>query len=458
MVSESWSELGPQMIGRTDDVARVLRTVADAECCSVVGVSNIGKSTLLRALALPAVVRNHAEAPIAEALFVYVDFNLTLQLTEQGFYEVILRCLLATLKAADAPPELVAEIQKAYQEVITASSPMLMALAFEQSMEALMSQPSGWVVLLLDEFDEVFAGLDSQILVRLRALKERKWSRLCYVTATDRPLANIRWERQVGEFCELFDGHSLYLGPLTPVDASQFVDAWSQRSDVKFTRQETNFVMDCAGGHPGLMQATLRFLRRTVQERSWRPEPEDDSRLRQELAGDASVRLECAKLWTDLTGEEQETLLTWLDGSNGGHNTQTLEEKGILRESSQGKVVFGCLFAGFVRRQSLVRRREPLGVRVDVESGDVWVDGTVCGVLTGLEYKLLLLLYGNLNKIVDKYHIVEGVWGENYIDEVDDARIEKLISRLREKLEPGVKDSRYLTTVRGRGYRLVSPE
>jgi hypothetical protein len=37
---------------------------------------------------------------------------------------------------------------------------------------------------------------------------------------------------------------------------------------------------------------------------------------------------------------------------------------------------------------------------------------------------------------VDKYQIVTHVWGESYIDEVDDARIEKLISRLRQKIEP----------------------
>jgi DNA-binding response OmpR family regulator len=77
--------------------------------------------------------------------------------------------------------------------------------------------------------------------------------------------------------------------------------------------------------------------------------------------------------------------------------------------------------------------------------------------LTGLEYRLLLLLYGNINKICDKYKIVEAVWSEAYIDEVDDARIEKLVSRLRQKIEPNPDEPRYLITVRGRGYRLASP-
>jgi two-component system KDP operon response regulator KdpE len=120
--------------------------------------------------------------------------------------------------------------------------------------------------------------------------------------------------------------------------------------------------------------------------------------------------------------------------------------------------VFSSLFAGFARRQQLVRRHGPQGIRIDVESGDVWVDGKLAPLLTDLEYKLLLLLYGNLDKICDKYKIVESVWGENYIDEVDDARIEKLVSRLREKLEPAPEEPKYLITIRGRGYKLVSPE
>lgn len=67
---------------------------------------------------------------------------------------------------------------------------------------------------------------------------------------------------------------------------------------------------------------------------------------------------------------------------------------------------------------------------------------------------MLQTLYGRLDKLCDKYLIVESVWGQEYIDTVDDARIEKLVSRLRTKIEPDPAQPRYLVTVRGRGYRL----
>ena len=84
------------------------------------------------------------------------------------------------------------------------------------------------------------------------------------------------------------------------------------------------------------------------------------------------------------------------------------------------------------------------------------VDGKSVETLTNLEYKLVSLLYQNRDKIIDKYQIVTSVWGEGYIDEVDDARIEKLISRLRQKIEPDPATPRFLNTVRGRGYRMVT--
>jgi DNA-binding response OmpR family regulator len=97
----------------------------------------------------------------------------------------------------------------------------------------------------------------------------------------------------------------------------------------------------------------------------------------------------------------------------------------------------------------------PEGVWIDVDAGDVWVDGQPVPTLTELEYRLLQTLYGRRDKLCDKYLIVESVWGQEYIDTVDDSRIEKLISRLRTKIEPEPTQPRYLVTVRGRGYKLL---
>jgi hypothetical protein len=482
---ESPKELDAGMINREQDVAYVFECVQDAECCSVVGVSNIGKSTVMRALSLPVVHERYLGATAHSHMFVYVDFNLISQMTEQGFYEVILRNVLELLDARQGGSELRSAIRQGYEKVIASDSPFLFPLAFEDSLEALVDHQPGMLVLLFDEFDEVFVDIEPRVFVRLRALKDRHWSRLCYVTATGHPLAEIRRGRQVGEFCELFAAHTDHMAPLAEGDARTLVQRWAMEADVDFTAKDIDFVLECAGGHPALLQATCRVLAEAKEEALWRPAAAGYERVREELDSDANVRLECAKLWNDLSTQEQETLILLLTGQDFVSGLDSLTDKGMIDIPAESRArltdveaasqpageaaidlpgaadevqVFAGLFAGFVRRQRLVRRRGARGVRVDVEAGDVWVDGELAPTLTELEYKLLLLLYGNLEKICDKYKIVESVWGEDYIDEVDDARIEKLVSRLRHKIEPNPEEPRYLITVRGRGYKLASPD
>jgi DNA-binding response OmpR family regulator len=178
--------------------------------------------------------------------------------------------------------------------------------------------------------------------------------------------------------------------------------------------------------------------------------------VREQLDRQINVQAECRKVWEDVTEEEQDALMA-LVGGEAEVDRQTLERlqaKGLVR--GEEGLLFAPVFEGFVRRQRVTQRQRQEGVRVDVESGAVWVDGRPIPTLTDLEYRLLLLFYGRLNKLCDKYQIVEAVWGEDYIDQVDDARIDKLLSRLRTKIELDPRNPQYLVTVRGRGYKLVT--
>jgi DNA-binding response OmpR family regulator len=170
------------------------------------------------------------------------------------------------------------------------------------------------------------------------------------------------------------------------------------------------------------------------------------------------VHSECLKLWEQLQEEEREALMRMVTlGTEQLDDTcrQSLQLKGILKQSQGDCVIFGQLFERFTRRQRLIRDGAVQGVFVDVDAGEAWVDGVKLPTLTDLEYRLLLLLYGRLNKICDKSQIINAVWGEEYIVTVDDARIEKLVSRLRAKLERNPSDPHYLITMRGRGYKLI---
>jgi len=186
---------------------------------------------------------------------------------------------------------------------------------------------------------------------------------------------------------------------------------------------------------------------------------------RQQLDSDGIVRAECAKLWEQLSPGDRDALSRFvLSGGKPPLDAamQALIRKGILVSprsisgEADAPAVFGELFAGYARRQHRVQQKVRPGVYVDVDSGDVWVDGRRAPVLTDHEYRLLLLLYGRMNKIVTRDDVAEAVWGADYMENIDDARCDKLLSRLRGKIEQDPANPKYLQTVRGRGYKLVS--
>ena len=67
---------------------------------SVVGVSNLGKSALLRSLTDPVMQEKYLGYEKTGYLPIYIDFNQMLDMTEQAFYELILRCSMDALRGA----------------------------------------------------------------------------------------------------------------------------------------------------------------------------------------------------------------------------------------------------------------------------------------------------------------------------------------------------------------------
>lgn len=92
---------------------------------------------------------------------------------------------------------------------------------------------------------------------------------------------------------------------------------------------------------------------------------------------------------------------------------------------------------------------------IDQEKGEVRKNGQAV-VLTAKEYSLLLYLAENANKILSKDKIIAQVWGYDY--EGYDNTLMVHIRHLRQKLEDDLAHPRYLLTIKGLGYKLVTGE
>lgn len=104
---------------------------------------------------------------------------------------------------------------------------------------------------------------------------------------------------------------------------------------------------------------------------------------------------------------------------------------------------------------ALIAVREP-GLRVEAATRQVFVDGAVLDPpLSVKQFDLLWYLYQNRGRVVSKDEIAQAVWPEAQGD-VYDANIDRMISRLRSRIEPDSDDEpRFIATIRGYGFQLL---
>lgn len=444
------------------DIQNLIQFLYGMQCVELIGFSNVGKSALMRLLAQPDVWTQELGEAGREFLPVYIDCNRMLQLSDHGFYELVLRCLQETTELFANLPELAT----AYETMVAPSSDFQVPLSFNRGLTAALQASKQKLVLLFDEFDEPFANIDSRVFINLRAFKDRYGDKLAYVTATEQSLASRRPEDHCAEFCELFSHHVWRLAPLTHPDVERYARRYMTAFDIHFTEADIDFIYEWAGGHPRLLNGVCRVLEEAIESAapSGRPAASDATarwQLHQQVArslrSDEDLLLECDKIWNKLNESEHTGLFSLQRGEEPPDPAiigALVRQHVLLR--IEGKYQLFCrLFAEHLLRQQRVEQPDAATLWLDMEQGEARVSGQPIETLTNLEFRLLSLLFQNRNKIIDKYTIVTSVWGEDYIDEVDDARIEKLVSRLRQKIEAEPTTPKFLTTIRGRGYKLV---
>ncbi len=103
-------------------------------------------------------------------------------------------------------------------------------------------------------------------------------------------------------------------------------------------------------------------------------------------------------------------------------------------------------------RQRMLESREEL--RVDTKAKEVYVRGRPLDPpLTAKEFQLLDLMYQHKGEVLSKTEIAKNVWDYEVYDY---NAIDALVYRLRHRIETDPSHPKYLVTVRGFGYKLLT--
>jgi DNA-binding winged helix-turn-helix (wHTH) protein len=374
------------------------------------GPLGMGKTSLLRYVADPTVgERFGVSAPTFQ--LIAVDIQSVTPFSADRFWRRVAQ-RLARLGSQGLLPAAQRVVDHGAEDVVD----------IEELLDAVADE--GMVlVLLLDEFEWALSADTADVeatsrdfLAQMASLARRSPRVLSLVVATTEPLPDVTrviesWRGS--PFATVFT--SVTLKPLSPADTNQLLDRALADGSVHFSADDRARLYDLSGGQPAALQAGAFALFHGRQQGL-------SSDAVWASAREAAAQLQAASSVTPATSSVTRPLQLPRFGDMPAANSS---------------------------------ERPLTGLFIDELNGEVWVSDRRVESLTALEYNLLRLLYANPGRLCSKDDIVQQVWGDEFMGEIDGSRVEKLVSRLRRKVEPVPGRPQYIRTVRGRGYRFV---
>ncbi|MBN1399500.1 MAG: winged helix-turn-helix domain-containing protein [Anaerolineae bacterium] len=474
-----------QFFGREKELAYVFDCIRKRACVNVVGERRIGKTSFLKYLLHPEVQERYNPDDDG-AVYLYLDPEIMTPKDPRGFYAEILaqpamrRQLLAKCGDESQIPEAIAQIAAGvYPETDTAAElpPNLGSIGERGMRKALDLIRPCRLVMLVDEFEIIArcGGFAFPFFEFLRGLSQSY--EISFVLATSIPLAQCcPNDVRSSPFPNIFQ--RLVLGSFCPAEFAGYIE-WTSSQGAAPLAEVQEHIYGLSGGFPYLVQmaCTLYYWAWSQGETLG---PALFPRIQYRFQREARSHFE--RVWGRHLSDEERDALSEI-ASHGPVSEPYSDAVWALHE--RGHLVEGRIasqaFAAFVAEVSDEEQQdngtefgngvpEPnddesssdvdeMGIWVDLTTELVYVDGQLLeDQPTKLEYKLLTVLWESIGEttsaVCSFYQVVLGVWGDEYIPDVDDQRISALVRRLRKKVEPNGRPWKYIAAVHGRGLRL----
>ncbi len=442
---------------RKAEVKRIFGWARAGESASVIGVSGVGKSNLFNHIRDPQTQQMYLGELDTDTIIVRANFHYAPDFTDRSIYSLILE----QLEMLDGDKErlgladkTLAAIGELHEKMLDAGGDALKVQRyFKLAARQLLAHSSRRLVILCDQFDEVYREAEPRFFANLRGLREAYKYRVSYILFTRDMLPNLmEMDAEREEFYELAASNVMGLRPYNRSDAISLLQRIAQRNQLPLPDGLDEALFRLTGGHAGLLRAAYLG----VMERGLTLSLGGEDIVARLLAI-PGVHVECEKIWKSLSSRERRTLLFLSDGLplDEGERpfVRQLQIKGVLSEAEPPQV-FAPIFAAFVQEQEPVWER-PL--YFDEASRQVWALGRPAPALTRLEYRLFRLLYERKDQVVGKDELIAAGWPSAKGGVSDEALI-AAVARLRRKIEPDHKNPRFVQNVHNQGYVLKIEE
>lgn len=327
---------------RDKEVTRLFHWMQAGESASIIGMSGVGKSNLFNHLRDPKTRVAYLGEMDAETILVRANFHYVPDFTDRSIYSLILEqleLLDAEAERLGLPYESLTEIGRYHELMLDAVDDVLKVQRyFKLAIRQLLGNSSRRLVLLCDQFDEVYQEADPRLFANLRGLREAYKYRLSYLLFTrDSLLFLTDMDPEREEFYELMASNVMGLKPYSLSDAETLLNRVSSRNQLPLPEALSERLYELTGGHAGLLRAaylgvTTNGLGEGVYEEN----------AAEKLLALPAVAVECDKIWRSLSLRERRLLAYRAHGMALQDSERVVEEqlnlKGVLSETADSSI------------------------------------------------------------------------------------------------------------------------
>lgn len=458
--------LSPEgFFGRQQEIQRICArlTQQPPQCCAVSGLPRIGKTSLLYYLYHLRDPDNPAGTELLgnpqQFVFVYLNAGSYIDPELHTLYGVLLfwRDLYYVLAR-----ELGVAIALAPLPVATGDAAALEQLqAMRHKIEELLRGDEDRIIVLLLDNAEGIARLPRICSSMLRALTQDLTFgvQVAIVASSQVPLHDLynadSWH-EPSAFWSLFD-ESIVLGTLEPSAARELVlRPLPDQPRSMFSVGDLNFALHLAGRHPDILTLTCAILYDWYMSSSSAPDQSQRLVLAQQVY-DAALPL-CGAIWNSLISVPgAASVLLRLArrqpiADDDQRTLAILERRGVIERDHDEWRLLGAVLRQYLLEQAALPDMILAAPDAHPQAAHrLLLDRLDPPAFTYLEREVYTFLATNAGVVCTRDAIKQAIWPN---EPPTDSALQKLIERIRDKIEPDPRHPRRLIAVRGQGYML----
>jgi tRNA A-37 threonylcarbamoyl transferase component Bud32 len=432
--------------GRQREIEALYSAVITHQCRAVVGERKLGKSSLLTAIAQPALMKRYGLDP-EHTLFLYLDMEGMASAEREDFWVEVLDGLSAALRPlSNGEGLLLGQVEGAggsregpASRLLEWNERLLEAgrLRFTTVRRLLRRVRDAGLdlVLTLDEFEGLARNpnFETDFYGELRSLAGELG--IVYFTASKRGLYDLTYSHSDTLSSPFFNIFSeMPLGLMAQDEAIDLVTTLSSAGEGPgFCEEEVDLALELAGPHPFFLQiAGFHLYELPARGESKPPDAYDHAARRFNAEAADHYRY----LWSQLSNEEQQALLS----PNAAKDAQRklLEAKALIRRQGQRYVPFGHAFAVFLEDKRYDVQTTPTDQTIVESTSATDLTGKRLGnfrVLAALGQGGMAKVYKGYQPMLDRYVAIKVLAPHFATDEEFRARFQReasAIARLRQ--------------------------